>query len=386
MENYDSNKTAGYGRKIIFFMVSVMAIGALAIGGYYLAKKGDNVPVASVSLTPTPEPAIDPSLDSDSDTIPDAVERAIRTNPEKMDTDNDSFNDLPEIKNGYSPLIAGAAGKYTTEQWQAIKDKIKAADSSFYESLFGEPTASPSPSPTSTVSLSPSPAANQTSSVEKINKALSVCQEIKNDESKNYCIAIVNSQSSICENKPEGGVRDACFLSFAQQNKDISLCGKTSYNDFCSAVVAKDYKKCESTTNKDNCYKEIAISAKDALGCKQILNKQVADLCFAYATPDVNFCNEFSGANKNNCYINVAKLKSDSTICNTLQGDDKIMCIALANKDKNNLDCTKYPIQCSDLASIMKDDSICQSIPSKGEIFEASVTDCYLNVARQLLY
>lgn len=134
-------------RKIIFSVVVVLALGALAAGGYYLSQKGDDIPVASVSPEPTIPPIIDSTLDSDSDTIPDAVEKAIRTNPDKKDTDGDSFNDLPEIKNGYSPIIAGAAGKYTPEQWQAIKDKIKAADAEFFEKEFGAVEVSPSPSP-----------------------------------------------------------------------------------------------------------------------------------------------------------------------------------------------------------------------------------------------
>ncbi len=124
--------------KLIFILIAGIAIGALAIGAYYLTQNsGGDISLASVSPQLTPEPTVDPTLDSDSDTIPDAVEKAIGANPDKMDTDGDSFNDLAEIKNGYSPLIAGAAGKYAPEALKSLKDKIKAADEKFYLEVFG---------------------------------------------------------------------------------------------------------------------------------------------------------------------------------------------------------------------------------------------------------
>ncbi len=73
MENFDSNQGEGNSRKIIFAIIAIIVLVALAVGGYYLMKKsGGNVPVASVS----PTPKVDSILDSDSDTIPDAVEKA----------------------------------------------------------------------------------------------------------------------------------------------------------------------------------------------------------------------------------------------------------------------------------------------------------------------
>lgn len=119
--------------KLIYILVAGVAIGALAIGGYYLMQKNeDDVPVENSKSSETPLPTIDAALDSDSDTIPDAVEIAIGTDPDKMDTDGDTYFDLDEIKSGYSPIIAGVAGKYTPEEWQTLKNKIKAADGDFY--------------------------------------------------------------------------------------------------------------------------------------------------------------------------------------------------------------------------------------------------------------
>ncbi len=134
MENYGLDHTEGNNRKITFAIIAILAIGILAIAGYYLLKKGDSgSPFAGAS------PSLAPSslIDSDFDSIPDTVEKAIGTNPDKMDTDSDTYFDLDEIKSGYSPIIAGAAGKYTPEALQSLKDKIKAADEKFYIEEFG---------------------------------------------------------------------------------------------------------------------------------------------------------------------------------------------------------------------------------------------------------
>lgn len=111
-------------------------------------KSDENVPVTVNSPTLTAELMIDSKLNSDSDTIPDTVEIVIGTNPNKTDTDDDSFDDLSEIKSGYSPFIAGITGMLTVEESQAMKDKIKAVDQGFYEKNFEiSPVSSQSPIP-----------------------------------------------------------------------------------------------------------------------------------------------------------------------------------------------------------------------------------------------
>lgn len=130
---------ANNGYKIIFVVIAVAAIGALAIGGYYFYAKDNNSEPANspAAVLPAVTPAADKNLDSDKDGLSDAIEKVLGAYMTKADTDGDGFNDLQEIKNGYNPLIAGAAGKYTPEQWQTLKDKIKAADEGFYEKEFG---------------------------------------------------------------------------------------------------------------------------------------------------------------------------------------------------------------------------------------------------------
>lgn len=46
--------------------------------------------------------------DKDGDGLIDRLEKALRTDPEKKDSDNDGYDDLEEIKNGYDPLGPGS--------------------------------------------------------------------------------------------------------------------------------------------------------------------------------------------------------------------------------------------------------------------------------------
>lgn len=94
------------------------------------------------------EELADKNKDSDNDGLPDRIEKAIGTDPGKKDTDGDGYNDLKEVKNGYSPLIAAPQGKLSPNEFAALKEKIKNIDPIFYEKTFilqHDPVISSSP-------------------------------------------------------------------------------------------------------------------------------------------------------------------------------------------------------------------------------------------------
>lgn len=104
------------------------------------------------------EIVLDENLDFDNDGLVDKLEKAIGTSFEKNDTDEDGFEDLEEIKNGYSPLVAGAEGKLSEEDFSALKEKIKIVDAVFYEKIFSnqeKPIVSSAPETLSSSVLSP---------------------------------------------------------------------------------------------------------------------------------------------------------------------------------------------------------------------------------------
>lgn len=127
------------GSKFVSIAIISVLIIAAGIGGYYFYTKDNNPEPTNSPIVNSPAitPAVDKNLDSDKDGLPDNIEKILGTDPYNADTDGDTFTDLNEIKNGYSPLIAGAAGKYTREQWDSVKGKIKLEDREFYEKMFG---------------------------------------------------------------------------------------------------------------------------------------------------------------------------------------------------------------------------------------------------------
>ena len=114
---------------LIATLIILVYIGAR---GYYHQITYLNKPGGYPFIIPT---TADKNLDSDKDGIPDSIEKVIKTNPNKADTDGDTYNDLAEIKNGYDPLIPGST-KLLAAEWQVLKDKIRTADKEFYEKEF----------------------------------------------------------------------------------------------------------------------------------------------------------------------------------------------------------------------------------------------------------
>lgn len=157
---------SGKGSKFALIAIASILIVIICIGGYYFYTKDNNPePVnSSAAVIPTATPAADKNSDSDKDGLPDTIEKILGTYMTKADTDGDGFNDFQEIKNGYSPLIAGGEGKYTFEEWDNIKGKIKIEDRELYEKEFETPV----PSPSSVGSLYPSSAPDSVSSVSPV--------------------------------------------------------------------------------------------------------------------------------------------------------------------------------------------------------------------------
>lgn len=92
--------------------------------------------------------AVNENLDTDNDGLTDKMEKLIGTDFEKKDTDGDGYLDLEEIKNGYSPFVASPQGRFSLEEFAALKEKIKNIDQDFYEKTFilqNSPIVSASP-------------------------------------------------------------------------------------------------------------------------------------------------------------------------------------------------------------------------------------------------
>jgi len=138
-EPIDFNPKKNLSQKTVA-LVLVFVILIIAGSFYYFYKVNimlpinDNGPKENIETIKDKEAEVDKNLDADKDGLPDYMEKIIGTDADNSDTDGDGYDDLEEIKNGYDPL---SDKKYAEEEWQAVKDKIKAADEGFYNEVFG---------------------------------------------------------------------------------------------------------------------------------------------------------------------------------------------------------------------------------------------------------
>lgn len=76
--------------------------------------------------------------DIDNDGLTDKVEKMLKTDPYKKDTDDDGLNDFEEIQTGHSPLLPRPWDKYTPEELDKVKRDIKYVSIDVYDKLFPE--------------------------------------------------------------------------------------------------------------------------------------------------------------------------------------------------------------------------------------------------------
>ncbi len=125
---YNSKKNS---KKKVLMLILVLIILAVAGFIYFSVLNKDSGKLPSEENTEIMESKeVDKNLDSDQDRLPDYLEEIIGTDKNNFDTDGDGYSDFDEIKNGYNPLTVE---KYSAEDWQGLKDKIKVADPSFFE-------------------------------------------------------------------------------------------------------------------------------------------------------------------------------------------------------------------------------------------------------------
>ena len=130
-------------KKIILLIIIILVIVGSGVVYFLLLNKGDNnelpveenVEVLEDKEMKMEENKIDKEIDSDQDGLPDHIEKILKTDLNKADTDGDSYNDFDEIKNGYDPLTNE---KYTEEEWGVVKENIKREDKKLYKEMFGD--------------------------------------------------------------------------------------------------------------------------------------------------------------------------------------------------------------------------------------------------------
>lgn len=217
-----------------------------------------------------------------------------------------------------------------------------------------------------------------------LEEALSVCEKINSEDSRNFCIAMLKGDDSFCLNEED---EDNCYFFMAHRKNDPKLCEKVSNMSFCLGTVTGDYEECN---NNDSCYYEIAVETKDSKGCELISNERFADICFAFTKKDPSFLIGYEDLNfqMQDYYMSLAMIYRDASVCENIENEEvKKICMAFSGGDKSDLDCTNIDnlLYCSFLAQETQDVSICDSMPEDNQTnVAAKKSDCYLNVALNL--
>ncbi|MBW6440984.1 thrombospondin type 3 repeat-containing protein, partial [Patescibacteria group bacterium] len=143
----NSNSKKPLSQKTIVFILAV--IQAVVVGSVYftfLSKEDNNnnnnnnllssevVDIEVVKDKEATEFEINKTIDSDQDGLSDYLEKILGTDENNPDTDGDSYDDYNEIKNGYNPLTDE---KYTEEEWEMVKEKIRKEDEGLFGEMFG---------------------------------------------------------------------------------------------------------------------------------------------------------------------------------------------------------------------------------------------------------
>lgn len=76
------------------------------------------------------------SQDNDGDGLSNNVEFVISSDPNKVDTDSDGFNDFDEIKFGYNPQIPSPGDELPSNYYSKIKEQIRIIDEENYKKIF----------------------------------------------------------------------------------------------------------------------------------------------------------------------------------------------------------------------------------------------------------
>jgi uncharacterized protein (TIGR02145 family) len=204
---YNSKKHSK--RKVVILILIVVI---LAIIGYvyftFFNKKNEEqglveMDIEALDNKKVEEVEIDKNLDTDQDKLPDYLEKILRTEINNSDTDGDGYNDLDEIKNGYSPLTAE---KFTEEEWEIMKEKIKGEDENLFVEMFeGVVSSSDFTCGTDTIKDIDNNIYNTVQIGEQcwLKENLKVTKNPAGEEIIRYCY---NNDPSICET--DGGLYD----------------------------------------------------------------------------------------------------------------------------------------------------------------------------------
>jgi len=180
---------------------------------------------------------------------------------------------------------------------------------------------------------------SQPSSRESGTFGTSPCEKLAPEDlgNKAWCNAIKNVDESFCESISSGGPIDLCYTDVAALKKDVSLCNQLHYclvfiganaNDpsFCAKVDAQTPAGSGYRENsyQDNCYIEVALLRKDSSICSYLtdyLKQHCLDEISYKTATNLDMCKNLIYEDRTYCYTSVAVATKDISVCDSADSE-----------------------------------------------------------------
>ena len=110
------------------------------------------------------------------------------------------------------------------------------------------------------------------SKIAKIKGNISICDQIKNMENKEYCIVGVKPNENTCPGLESNSMKDLCYFILANSTDNPQFCNSIKYVNFNGLGYFQE-------VSKDSCFNYLAIKLKNAGLCNSIKVEQIKYSC-----------------------------------------------------------------------------------------------------------
>lgn len=157
-------------------------------------------------------------------------------------------------------------------------------------------------------------------------------------------VSFVVGEHIDCNNFDEQGGKEFCLRLTALKENNKQLCDdikRDEGRDYCVALMNKDFSLCRNITGKitrAKCFGEVAYILSDSSICTSILNNDVKSYCNAISTNKNYLCYNLTlGVLRDDCLLFTAKSSSDDTGCEGIEDlNNRIRCYAIVNDESKS--------------------------------------------------
>lgn len=223
----------------------------------------------------------------------------------------------------------------------------------------------------------------------KEKTGLELCEKASPIYREKKCKAILNKNPGKCDEVKEEQARTECYFWVAFQEKNSTVCERIKqvgeydsygkyYYSLCKASAQRnpqrcDFKKVTGSYGGHFCELLLALQNKNSTICGE------DKLCRAIAEKNSKFC-EGASFEKEECYFKMATLTQNKSICDNLEGTEKIgkkaACIKMVERSVKGMDCSNryFDNICAQIALLKEKPSICSNVGFQSP-------SCYENLA-----